>query len=122
MRFLHIELLVMGIVYYMVIRKKYSISYSILFFTAVLDSLLNDDALKHNGNDDLNQTWVNLLKDLKVWENIDNHMMYLRTRWVHGCKEWLSGQHGSKENDKNNLRFNYSVSYPVYIPCAVQNQ
>ena len=67
--------------------------------------MLNDDALKHNGNDDLNQTWVKLIKDLKVWENIDNHMMYLRTRWVHGCKEWLAGQHGSKENDKNNLGY-----------------
>ena len=67
--------------------------------------MLNDDALKHSGADDLNQTWVQLIQKLKVWEDMDNHLMYLRTRWVLGCSEWLAGMHGSKENDKEKLGY-----------------
>ena len=41
------------------------------------------------------------MNDLKIWENFDNLQMHLRRRWVHGGREWLSGMHGSKENDKD---------------------
>ena len=61
--------------------------------------------MKHNGTDDLNQTWVELLQRLNVWNDIDNHLMYLRRRWVLGCAEWLAGMHGSKENDKEKLGY-----------------
>ena len=41
------------------------------------------------------------MNELKIWENFDNLQMYLRRQWVHGGREWLSGMHGSKENDKD---------------------
>ena len=66
---------------------------------------MNDDALKHNGDDDLNQTWSKLMQDLKVWEDIDDHMLYLRRRWVQGSAEWLAGRYESKENDKQVLGY-----------------
>ena len=67
---------------------------------AISDSILNNDALKHNGNDQLNETWSNLLHDLKFFEDIDDHTMFLRSKWVMGAAEWMSGGNGSKQNDK----------------------
>jgi hypothetical protein len=48
---------------------------------------------------------VQLLQDLKVWEDIENNTMYLRRRWVLGSAEWLAGMHGSKTNDKEILGY-----------------
>ena len=71
-----------------------------LYFLAISDGILQNDALKHNGEETLNETWTNLLEDLKFFGNEDNHMMYLRRRFVLGASEFMSGAHGSKQNDK----------------------
>ena len=68
---------------------------------ALSDSILNSDALKHNGRDELNETWSNLLKDLKFYEETEDHTQYLRTKWAMGASEWMCGEFGSKQNDKD---------------------
>ena len=72
---------------------------------AVADSVLNNDALKHNGTEQLNETWCNLLRELKFFEETDNHVMFLRTRWAVGAAHWMSGGNGSKQNDKELLGY-----------------
>ena len=87
----------------MVIYQRNTFQYKDFFknpFLAISDSLLYNDALKHNGVDQLNETWVELLQDLKFWDETNNHTLYLRRRWILECAEWLSGMHGSKRNDK----------------------
>ena len=71
-----------------------------LYFLAIIDGILNNDAFKHTGQDKLNETWTALMKDMKFWEDMDDHMMYLRRRWVIGSSAWMSGMYGSKQNDK----------------------
>ena len=39
--------------------------------------------------------------------------MFLRTRWVTGAAEWMSGRNGSKQNDKG--IFGYSDEEWSYI-------
>ena len=53
------------------------------------------------------------LEELKISEYSGNLPTYLRRRWVSGGKEWLSGKHGSKENDKE--IFGYSDTEWDYI-------
>ena len=50
--------------------------------------------------DQLNETWCNLLHELKFFEDIEDHNLFLRTRWVTSAAEWMSGGHNSKQNDK----------------------
>ena len=66
---------------------------------------MNNDALKHNGKEEKNETWSNLLKELKFYENIEDHNMFLRSRWALGAAEWLSGGNNSKQNDKEILGY-----------------
>ena len=40
------------------------------------DGILNNDAFKHTTGDLLNETWSNLLLDLKFYDDTDNHIMY----------------------------------------------
>ena len=54
---------------------------------AIADSVLNNDALKHNGAEQLCETWSNLLHQLKFYEETDDHTMFLRTRWALGAAE-----------------------------------
>ena len=72
---------------------------------AITDSILNNDALKHNGEDDLNETWCKLLQKLQFYDDIGDHTMFLRTRWALGAAEWLAGGNGSKQNDKEILAY-----------------
>ena len=67
---------------------------------AISDGILHNDGLKHNGNETKNETWTNLLQDLKFFEGEDDHIMYLRRRFVLGASEFMSGANGSKQNDK----------------------
>ena len=69
------------------------------------DGILNNDAFKHTTGDLLNETWSNLLLDLKFYDDTDNHIMYLRNRFAIGASEWLAGKNGSKRNDKNILDY-----------------
>ena len=70
-----------------------------------MDGVQNNDALKHTGQEKLNETWTALMKDLHFWEDMDNHIMYLRRRWVLGSAEWMSGMYDSKQNDKELLGY-----------------
>ena len=72
---------------------------------AISDSILNNDALKHNDKEKLNETWTTLLKNLRFYEECEEHTMYLRTKWVMGAVEWLAGGSGSKQNDKEVFRY-----------------
>ena len=67
---------------------------------AVSDGILHNDALKHNGNEARNETWTNLLQDLKFFDGEADHIMYLRRRFVLGASDFMSGGNGSKQNDK----------------------
>ena len=73
--------------------------------SAICDSIINNDALKHNAKEQLNETWSNLLKEMKFYEGTDDHLMYLRSRWVMGAAEWMAGGQESKQNDKENLGY-----------------
>ena len=70
-------------------------------FHAISDGMVNNEALKHNGTDISNQIWNHVLKDLKFFGNEDDHIKYLRTRFVFGASEFMAGGHGSKQNDKS---------------------
>ena len=78
-----------------------------------MDGLQDNDAFKHNNGDILNDTWATLMKNLKFWDDIEDHVMYLRRRWVLGSSEWMSGMNNSKCNDK--LVLNYSDDEWTYI-------
>ena len=80
---------------------------------AIADSILNNDALKHNGAEQLNKTWCNLLHELHFFEETEDHTMFLRTRWAMGAADWMSGGNDSKQNDKE--LFNYSDEEWSYI-------
>ena len=67
---------------------------------AISDGILHNDALKHNGNETKNETWTKLMQDLNFFEGEDDHIMYLRRRFVLGASEFMSGCNGSKQNDK----------------------
>jgi hypothetical protein len=53
----------------------------------------------------LNETWCKLIHDLKFFGDSEDHIMFLRTRWVLGAAEWMSGGQDSKQNDKDNLGY-----------------
>ena len=80
---------------------------------AISDSILNNDALRNNDRDQLNETWSKVLQELQFFEDTDDHNMILRTRWCLGAAEWLAGEHGSKQNDKE--VFGYSDTEWNYI-------
>ena len=61
----------------------------------------------------MNETWSNLLQELQFYEETTDHNMFLRTRWVMGAAEWMSGGNGSKQNDKEIL--GYSAEEWSYI-------
>ena len=81
-----------------------SIIHVFLFFSyivsAIMDGLQDNDAFKQNRVDNLNAVWASLMKDIKLWEDNVDHVMYLRRRWVLGSSEWMSGMNNSKCNDK----------------------
>ena len=67
---------------------------------------MNNDAFKHTATDSRNETWMELLVDFKIFEGMDDHIMYLRRRFVLGAAEWMAGKNGSMQNDK--LLFDYT--------------
>ena len=56
------------------------------------------------------ESWTELLQDLRFSEEMDEneHVQYLRNRFVIGASEWLAGNFGSKENDKSSLGYSDS--------------
>ena len=85
-----------------------------MLVSAIADGVLNNDAFKNVDGESMNESWTNLIKDLKFFDKtIEDHTLYLRRRFVIGAKEWMAGMHGSKQNDK--LLFDYSDSDWEYI-------
>ena len=74
---------------------------------------MNNDAFKHCGGENNNEKWTQLLRDLKFFEDVDDHTMYLRRRFVFGAAELMAGKNESKQNDK--LLFDYTDSEWEYI-------
>ena len=73
----------------------------IVILVGISDGILNNDAFKHNVGEANNETWTHLLLDLKFFdEDIDNHIMYLRRRFVFGAADWMAGKNESMQNDK----------------------
>ena len=74
---------------------------------ALSDGILFNDAFRHTNNEEKQQSWSKLLKEFKFYTNMEDadHVRYLRTRFVFGASEWLSGMHGSKENNKQDLGY-----------------
>ena len=79
-----------------------------IHFSALIDGVLHNDAFKHRKNEDKQQSWTTLLRDLKLYENDTNPVEFLRQKLVLGASQWLSGMYGSKENEK--VKFGYSDS------------
>jgi len=66
-----------------------------------VDGILYNDAFKHNHGETNNESWSGLLQELKFFdEDIDDHPMFLRQRFVLGAAEFMSGKNNSKQNDK----------------------
>ena len=84
-----------------------------MFLVAIVDGLLNNDALKNNKGENLSETWTKLVQDLKLFEDNEDYTNYLRNRWVSGSAEWMAGENGSKQNDKE--LFGYSDDEWQYI-------
>ena len=78
----------------------------IVICIAILDGILNNDAFKHTATDSRNETWMELLMDFKIFDGMDDQIIYLRRRFVLGAAEWMAGKNGSMQNDK--LVFDYT--------------
>ena len=88
-------------------------SYFIFCTLAIADGVLNNDAFKHCEGEHKNENWTELVKDLKFYEDIDDHTMYLRRRFVLGAAESMAGRNGSKQDDK--ALFEYTDDEWEYI-------
>ena len=51
------------------------------------------------------ESWTELLQDLRFTEEMfeNEHIQYLRNRFVIGASEWFAGNFGSKENNKSKI-------------------
>ena len=109
MRYLPIQPLETATVFSMV--KTYLIIHFLLqlySISAILDGIENNDALKNNRGDVKNNTWTSLIKDLRCFEDFEDHVNFLRQRWVLGAAEWMAGKNGSKQNQKEVLGYSDS--------------
>ena len=72
--------------------------FHLYIFLAIIDGVLNNEAFRHTGENSKVDTWTQLLKDLRLWEDMDTkeQLQYLRHRFVIGASEWLSGKYASK--------------------------
>ena len=70
-----------------------------------MDGILNNDALKNNKGDQLNSTWTQLLRDLQCFEDVEDHINMMRRKWVIGASDWMAGNNGSKQNQKEVLDY-----------------
>ena len=72
-----------------------------------MDGVLNNDGLKNNANDSNNESWIQLLKDLKIYEEMteDDHLQFVRNEFVVGGSTWWAGGNGSTENYKEQLKY-----------------
>ena len=63
-----------------------------LLLAAISDGILNNDAFKHTAGSANNDTWTQLLLDLKFFDDTDDidHIMELRKRFVFGAADWMA--------------------------------
>ena len=87
--------------------------WTFVIILAISDGILNNDAFKHNSGEDNNEKWNNHLRNLKFYEEKEDHIMYLRQRFVLGAADWMAGENGSKQNYK--LLFGYTDAEWEYI-------
>ena len=68
---------------------------------------MHNEAFRHTGAETEIESWTTLLQSLRLWEDLDTHhlLQFLRHRFVTGASEWLSGNHDSKQNDKEILGY-----------------
>ena len=70
-------------------------------FVALSDGVENNDAFKHIVGDSNNETWTSLLQNLMFFDNsIEDHILYMRQRFVLGATDWMAGKNGSLQNDR----------------------
>ena len=75
---------------------------------------MHNDALKNNVGEAYNEVWSQLLRELNFYdEDIDDHILFLRRKFVLGAAEWMAGKNGSKQNDK--VLLDYSDEEWEYI-------
>ena len=84
-----------------------------LIFVAISDGILNNDAFKHIAGETNNETWTELLVDLKFFDDIEDHTKHLRRRFVLGAADWMAGKNGSLQDDK--LLFDYTDDEWEYV-------
>ena len=84
-----------------------------LLFLAISDGILENDAFRNIAGDPHNETWTQLLLDFQFFDDLENHVMALRRRFVYGSADWLAGHNGSLENDKE--KFLYDDAQWQYI-------
>ena len=86
---------------------------SFVIFVAISDGIQNNDAFKHTAGESHNETWTQLLLDLEFFEEVEDHILDLRRRFVFGAADWMAGNNGSLQNDK--LLFGYTDAQWEYI-------
>ena len=67
---------------------------------AITDGILNNMTLESNKKTSGPNSRTQLLKNLGFFDNIYNHILYLRQRWVLGASQWFTGMNGSLQNLK----------------------
>ena len=73
---------------------------------ALLNGIINNDAFRQIRYEERQETWTKLLQKLQIYSGRTDPVTNLRRTLVLGASEWLSGMHGSKENEM--LKFGYS--------------
>ena len=84
----------MVIVYFMVSNHSlFPNECWVLIFSALSDGIENNEAFRHTRNEKRQESWTNLLQDLKFSEDMDEdeHIKYLKNRFTIGASEWLAG-------------------------------
>ena len=96
----------MGIACFMVSSIVYIFDILCSLSLAVSDGILENDAFKHTAGDLHNITWTQLLLDFQFFDNLEDHIWALRRKFVLGAADWLAGNNGSLENDKEVYGYN----------------
>ena len=85
---------------------------------AIIDGVLHNEAFRHTGAEKEIESWTQLLQSLRLWDDLDTHQLlqFLRHRFVTGASDWLSGNHDSKQNDKETLGYTDEEWERIWTP------
>ena len=86
--------------------------------SAIADGILHNEAFRHTRSDEKLENWTKLLQEFRFYGDMDTdeHIHFLRWRFVTGAMEWLSGSYGSKENDKQKLGYTDQEWEMIWTP------